>query len=280
MGADAEPRRPGVDEAPPFLDRIDALRVLRADGDEERGRLLEEIGGRGKVEQDIVRQLSEVRPLWRPDQFAQAHRMAMRSLEVLDRNGSRRARLPPLGPLEPVAGYAVQQVTRWIVKGHQNSLISNIRKLYERREANSEWGSPERVLLRRARIDAARVEQGLRSKQLGLPTFLVGGAFLSGLVSGISRLVRSAFDSDAGVIITSIVAGVVFAALAWVALFSAGVARRRIRLTSQPIAVLYETVGAAGTPPRDESYNFAVYAIVLLVLSWIVIPVVIWRLLL
>jgi hypothetical protein len=130
--------------------------VLRADSPEEKGRLLEELGGSGKVEQDIVSELAKVKPLWRPDQFDAAHRMAMRSLEVLDRNGARQARLPPLGPLKPVVSYLVQFVTRWIVKGHQNRLISNIRKLYERREANTVWGSRERVSLRRARIEATR----------------------------------------------------------------------------------------------------------------------------
>ena len=39
---------------------------------------------------------------------------------------------------------------------------------------------------------------------------------------------------------------------------------------------LYETVGACGDPPRDDSYNFAIYAIVLLVLAWIVIPLALW----
>jgi hypothetical protein len=38
---------------------------------------------------------------------------------------------------------------------------------------------------------------------------------------------------------------------------------------------LWETIGAAGEPPRDESYNFAVYAIILLALAWIVVPLVI-----
>jgi hypothetical protein len=65
-------------------------------------------------------------------------------------------------------------------------------------------------------------------------------------------------------------------ALSWVALFSAAVARRRIRLaTDQSLAALWETIGAAGEPPRDESYNFAVYAIILLALAWIVVPLVI-----
>ena len=58
---------------------------------------------------------------------------------------------------------------------------------------------------------------------------------------------------------------------------AAGVARRRIRLsTDQPIKALFETIGACGNPPKDDSYNFAVYAIVLLVLAWILVPAVLW----
>jgi hypothetical protein len=265
------------DEA--LLDRIDALRVLRADSPEERGRLLEEIGGTGRVEQDIVSELSKVKPLWRPERFDEAHRMAMRSLEVLDRNGARQARLPRVGPLKPVAGYLVQLVTRWIVKGHQNRLVSNIRKLYERREANSVWGSREHVSLRRARIEATRVEAGLKGNPIGLPAFLLTGAFVSGIASGLQGFARSAVSTPVGVVLTGLFIVLVLVALAWVALFSAGVARRRIRLsTDQPMRALWDTIGAAGKPPKDESYNFAAYAIVLIVLAWIVIPLVAWRL--
>src|SRR3954451_12650445 len=99
-----------------LLDRIDALRVLRADTPQEKGAILEQIAGRGKPEQDIVKELSKVRPLWRPDRFEEAHRLAMRSLEVLDRNGTRVPKLPRLGPLRPVAAYVVQQMIRWIVR--------------------------------------------------------------------------------------------------------------------------------------------------------------------
>ncbi len=67
-----------------------------------------------------------------------------------------------------------------------------------------------------------------------------------------------------------------FLGLAWVALYSAAIARRRIRLcTDQPIKVLWDTIGAAGDPPKDQSVNFAIYAIVLLVLAAIIIPVAI-----
>ena len=259
------------------LDRIDALRVLRADDDEQKGALLEQIAGSGKVEQAIVSELSKVRPLWRPDRFEEAHRLAMRSLEVLDRNGARGAKMPRIGPLAPVAGYVVGLLTRWIVKGHQNSLVTSIRKLYERREANAVWGSPEHVMLRRARIDAGRVEAGYQGNPLGLPTFLLGGAALSSIVTGLRSLITTAIDGIVGTVVLAVVLGLVFSGLAWSALYAAGVARRRIRLTTdQPMKALWETIGAAGSPPKDASYSFAVLAIVLLVLLWILVPAAVW----
>jgi hypothetical protein len=260
-----------------LLDRIDALRVLRADTPEEKGKLLEEIGGRGKVEQDIVSELSKTRPLWRPDRFEEAHRMAMRSIEVLDRNGARAATMPHIGPLKPIASWIVGLITQWIVRGHQNTLITRIRKLYERREANSAWGSDEHHMLRRARINASQVEQGYKGKTLGLPTFLLGGAFLTTALSAIQNVLRNAIKSGPATVIFGAVLVVVLAAIAWAALYGAAVSRRRIRLcTDQPMKALWETIGAAGNPPRDASYNFALYAIVLTFLAWIVIPLVVW----
>ena len=92
-------------------------------------------------------------------------------------------------------------------------------------------------------------------------------------------MVRNALGSRIGVIVFSIVLGVVMAALAWVALYAAAVSRRRIRTAvDQPLKALYETIGACGNPPRDQSYNFAVYAIIFTVLAWIVIPLGLWLL--
>lgn len=260
-----------------LLDQIDSLRVLRADTDEEKGALLEQIGGKGVVEQEMVVQMAAVRPLQHPDRFEEAHRMTMRAVEVLDRNGQRPAVLPRLGPLRPVATWLVQLVTRWIVRNHLSRLLGRIGGLYERREANSVWSAPEHAMLRRARLDARRVQAGMSGKALGLPTFLLGGAFLGSIASALQSVARAALDTRAGVIVLSIVVMGVLAALSWVALYSAGVARRRIRLsTDQPVKALWETIGAAGKPPRDESYNFAAYAIALLLLSWIVIPLAVW----
>jgi hypothetical protein len=260
-----------------LVDQIDALRVLRADTDDEKGRLLEQIGGKGIVEQEMVAQMSAIRPLHHPDRFEEAHRMMMRGIEVLDRNGPRPAKVPNVGPLRPIAQWLVQQVTRWIVKSHLNRLTGRICGLYEKREANSDWGTREHAMLRRARLDARRVQANSSGNALGLPTFLLGGAALTSIASGLQSLARSAMDSTLGISVLGFIAVFVLGALSWVALYSAGVARRRIRLsTDQPMKALWETIGAAGKPPRDESYNFAVYAIILLVLAWIVIPLAIW----
>jgi len=163
------------------------------------------------------------------------------------------------------------------VKSHLNRLTGRICGLYEKREANSDWGSREHAMLRRARLDARRVQANSTGNALGLPTFLLGGAALTSVGSGLQSLARTAMDSTIGISILGFITVFVLGALSWVALFSAGVARRRIRLsTDQPMRALWETIGAAGKPPRDESYNFAVYAIILLVLAWIVIPLAIW----
>jgi hypothetical protein len=260
-----------------LIDQIDSLRVLRADSDEEKGRLLEQIGGKGLVEQEMVAQMSAVKPLHHPDRFEEAHRIMMRGIEVLDRNGPRPAKVPNVGPLRPVAQWLVQQVSRWIIKSHLNRLTGRICGLYEKREANSDWGTREHAMLRRARLDARRVQASASGSALGLPTFLLGGAALTSVASGLQSLARTAMDSTLGVSILGFITVLVLGALSWVALYSAGVARRRIRLsTDQPMKALWETIGAAGKPPRDESYNFAAYAIILLVLAWIVVPLAIW----
>jgi hypothetical protein len=118
--------------------------------------------------------------------------------------------------------------------------VTNIRKLYERREANAVWGSTEHHQLRRARIEAARVEPGPCRRGRRRDELLFGS-------------------------------------LAWAALYAAGVPRRRIRLsTDQPMNALYESLGAAGDAPRDESHNFAVSAIVLVLVAAVVVPLAIW----
>ena len=162
--AEAEEKSAMLDE---FSDRLAAFRALtRGDDPEATDRILGEFGARGTVERDIVREISARKPLWMPDRFEEAHRLVMRSLEVLDRNGARSVK-PKLGPLSPVAAFLVQLVTRFIVRNYQAEVITQIKNLYVRREANSAPNIPERFMLRRARIDAERMMPTLKKNPLG-----------------------------------------------------------------------------------------------------------------
>jgi hypothetical protein len=111
---------------------------------------------------------------------------------------------------------------------------------------------------------------------VGLPGFLVGGVVLSGFFSLIGRGISAAVENDvARVVLASVAAGIMLA-LAWIALYAASIARRRIRLTTQqPVSVLYDVLGAAGNPPRDRSYQFAALAIFFMLLAALAIPVVV-----
>ena len=53
----------------------------------------------------------------------------------------------------------------------------------------------------------------------------------------------------------------------------AAVARRRIRLTiDRPLNALWETVGSCGHPPEDTASTFAIAAITLTAVGWLLIP--------
>jgi hypothetical protein len=217
-------------------------------------------------------------PLAHPERFEQAHRMVMRGLEVLDRNGGRKpSRLPKqLGPIKPAAEWFVQLITRYIVRTHQVKVAEHLARLYARREANCRWGSEEMHLLRRARIQAERLAPGYKSKALGLPTFLVGGAVISSAVGVLQGFGEVLTRQTLVLVLTAVALFALFILTSMGIIYAAGISRRRIRITiAQPIAALYETIGACGNPPKDQARTFAVYAIVLTGLAWLIIPLAI-----
>ena len=254
-------------------DRLSAFRQLsRSDDESATDTILGEFGARGKVEFDIVRELSARKALWLPDRFEEAHLLVIRSLEVLDRNGGRATSMPKLGPLTPIASFLVQLVAGFIVRNHQAAVITSIRNLYLRREANAPKSSPERFMLRRARIDAERVLPTLKKNALGLPTFLLGGAVVSWVSTTLGQAVEGA-KSKVGFIVALLVLFVVFGCLSWVVLRGSAVARHRIRLSlDAPLNALWETIGAAGRPPKDAARQFALLAIILTGVGFLVNP--------
>ncbi len=253
--------------------RLDAVKLLRADDDQHADAILEQFGAKGKVESDMLDQLAVQAPLAHPDRFEEAHRTAMRALEVFDRNGARAPSNLRAGPLQPIASFVVQTLVRMIVRDYQRSVINHLRTLYARREANSAKGSREFMMLRLARLQATRLAPDFQKSSGGLPTFLVGGAALSAIASAFQGVLASAAHSS----VVLLVVAAAFALLAlgafWCVFHAAAIARRRTNIAlDQPLRALYETIGAAGNPPRDQSRQFATYAVILLLLAWIVVP--------
>ena len=73
--------------------------------------------------------------------------------------------------------------------------------------------------------------------------------------------------------VTLLVGGLIVWLISAVILRGAAMASRRIRMaTTAPLAALWEVVGAAGGPPRDQSRKFAIIAIVLTTFAWVVVP--------
>ena len=271
-----EPRAP--DERPLVLDelskQLEQFRILRTGADTDATeKLLDQLGAQDPVEQQIVLELSAQRPLGHPERFTEAHVLAMRALEVLDRNGARAPRVPRVGPLKPVAEFGVQLVTRFLVRNHQADVVDAIRNLYTRRLAWCAPDDPSRLPLVRARLDAEKVASTYKGNPIGVPTFLLGGAVLSGLASGLRLVSDAALGSRLAAGLAVATAFVVLGALSWMILRGAAVAHHRIRITTDaPVRALWETIGRCGNPPEDDAQTFAVYAIILTVVGWLLIP--------
>jgi hypothetical protein len=254
-------------------ERLEQFRVLRKSDEAATDQLLDELGAHERVDRDIVLELSATTVLGQPDRFRAAHQLAMRGLEVLDRNGARGAKLAKVGPFEPIAQFWVQFFTRFIVRNYEADVIDAIRNLYTRRLAWCGPNDPGKPLLVQARIDAVRATPSYKRNAVGLPAFLLGGAVVSTLFGVLRSTVDWALGSQVAVVIATLVLVGVLAFASWAILKGAAVARRRIRLTTeQPLRALWETIGRCGKPPEDQARQFAVIALVVVLVGFLVIP--------
>jgi hypothetical protein len=266
--------QPGSEALDDLSEKLAAFNALRKSDEAAADQILDGLGGTGPAEQEIVRQLALPRPLFRPDRFEQAHRLTMKSMEVLKRNGARQPKLPKsLGPLRPLAAWVVQLFTRFIVQNHISNLIENLRHLYGRREAWALPGSEESAMLRRARFQAERLAPGYKGKALGLPGFLVGGAVISSALGAMRNAGETVTHNRALVAVATLLLLLLLLGGAWCVLRAGAVARKRIRLTTdRPMKALYETIGACGKPPKDQALQFALFGLVGMAVAWVVIP--------
>ncbi len=254
-------------------EKFQAFQELRKSDSAAAANILDTLGAQDDVDKDIVLELSSRRPLGHPERFPEAHALAVRALEVLDRNGARGVQIAGLGPLNPVAAFGVQQVAHFIVRSYQSTVSDQMLRLYERREANCATDDPDQWMLTRARIHMQRIAPGFKRSLLGVPAFLLGGAVISGVARVVQSLITSALASWytrlGAVVIMALIIGVT----AWIVLRGAAVSRRRISLTMDtPLEALWETVGRCGKPPKDPSRVIALIAIGLALLPWVLLP--------
>jgi hypothetical protein len=248
--------------------------LLTGSPEEAASRALHLLGGQKEVEARIAVDLAARGPLTQPERFGEAHRLTMRALEILNRDGSRDPPVPRLGPVRPLLKLAVEAVAKYIVRSYAAAIIGRLRRLYTRRESQAAPRTPERHLLARARLDAERLSPDYGGGTR-LPAVLAGGAAVPALASFAQRLGALDFGNFWVQIAGLVLLFLLFLGVSWVLLQGAGVAHRRSRLImQQPLNALWETIGNCGIPPKDPSTTFATVSITLTVLAWFVLPAV------
>jgi len=255
-----------------IVGRLDAFQLLRHDDGPDADKVLMDLGAKSMVDRDIILELGAKRPIGHPARFEEAHGLAIRALEVLDRNGHRSIPVPNLSFLSPVLSFMTQIVTQFIVRSHVGNTIDHLYHLYARREAASPVDWEHLPMLTRARIHTERIMPGFKRGKLALPTFLFGGAILSPLIAVLRGVVSSSIASKLWSTVLLVVIFLLLSLISWILVQGSAVARRRIRLTSEkPVASLWQVIGRCGKPPRDFSVAFAVVALILSIVSGIVV---------
>jgi hypothetical protein len=255
---------------------LERLQLLGED-DAAIAAFLDEIDVRSPRERVMLGEMARTGPLARPDRFEADHRRAVVALESLRRHGHHGTRAgKSLGPLHAPVRFLVELVARYVVVSHVKSIAVNLRNLYWLREMQAVSGSRELELLRPARMDAQALVVITGGREIGIPTFVLGGLLIPAAIS-LWRLASGFAYAEWWIALLVGVGGVLIGlAISWLVLRGAALASRRIRLsTAEPLARLWTTVGHAGAPPKDRSRTFAVVAIALTLAVWIVLPLLV-----
>ena len=260
----------GLDD---FVNRLDSFQMLRKSTGADADQVLTKLGATSEIDREIVLQLGAKRPLGHPLRFEEAHGLAVRSLEVLDRNGHRSIPVRNLSFLSPVVGFLVQIVTQFIVRSYISSVIDDMYRMYERREAASPADWEHLPMLTRARIHTQRIRPGFKRSKLALPAFLFGGAILSPFIGVVQSAISSLNNATVRLVLL-VVLFLLMSGVSWVLVKGSAVARRRIQLTAEdPIKALYQVIGRCGNPPGNMSTVFAVVSLILTIFSLVVVAV-------
>jgi len=262
-------------ESEEFKEKISAFKTLVAGSQDASDEVFERFDIEGQTEVDIATQMVAPHTIAHPYEFEPANRMAIKSLEVLKRNGYRPVKPSRNWPvITPLFVVGIQLVSRFIVENHLRLLTEQVYNLYARREAWATPRSDNALLLRRARLDMEMIKPGFfKDSPFGLPTFLLGGAVVSSVAGALGATIRTITSSQILIAISSLISLVIILGGAWTILRGTAVARKRIRMTTdQPMSNLYQVLGNCGQPPRDQSKIFAIIALLLMIIAWVIVP--------
>jgi hypothetical protein len=252
---------------------LERLRLLAGD-DEAIASFLDDLDVSSPREREMLAELARPGPLARPDRFDADHRRLVESPESLRRHGFHGSRSgSSLGAFRYVVRWLVQLVARYLVVSYVKTVATQMRNLYWLREMESKSDSTELKLLRPARFDATALVEIMRSREIGVPSFVIAGLLLP-LGATIWRLMSGfRFDSWIVALLVGAAGVAIGVGLSWIVLRGCALASSRIRLSvREPLRVVWDDVGYCGRPPKDGVRTFAIVAIVLMVGVWIVLP--------
>lgn len=265
------PRATGEDDD--RVNPLERLQLLSGDDDAIEA-FLAEIDVTSPRAREMMLELARRTTIARPERFFADHQRAVAALESLRRHGFRGSRAAPgLGPVTAFVRWGIELVARYIVVSYVQTVTTDMRNLYLMREIEAPNGSHEMKLLRAARFDAAALVDVVRTRAVGVPTFVIGGLLLP-LIASVYRLATGlTFDDWVTATIVGVAGVIIGVAISWFLLRGTALASGRIRLSvREPLRELWASVGHCGNPPRDHSRRFAIVGITLTVGVWIVVP--------
>lgn len=252
---------------------LERLRLL-AGNDDAIASFLDELDVSSPREREMLAELSRRTPLARPDRFDADHRRAIEALESLRRHGFHGSQAGRrLGPLKGVVRWLVELVARYLVVSHVKNVVTQMRNLYWAREMEAASNSTELKLLRPARFDAQALVEIMKSREIGIPSFVLAGILIP-VTASVWRLASGFTFAEWWVAaLVGIAAIAIGVGLSWVLLRGTALASSRIQLSvRQPLHAVWDDIGHCGAPPEDGCRTFAIVAIALTVGVWIVLP--------
>jgi hypothetical protein len=255
---------------------LERLQLLAGD-DTAIAAFLDEIDVRSPREREMLAEIARASTLARPERLETDHSRVVVALESLRRHGYHGSRAgASLGRLRLFPRFFVELVARYVVVAYVKRISMELRNVYWLREMQAPNGSDDERRLQQARQDAQALVDITKSRELGIPTFVLGGLLIPAGVS-VWRLASGfTFEHWWVAVLVGATGVVVGLGISWVVLHGAALASRRIRLSvGEPLRDLWQTVGSCGKPPRDQSRRFATVAITLTVAAWIVLPLLV-----